>query len=188
MEETIATLVQSYPPMLYYSAKAVDELKQTRAGLCHPRPEAMSPNRCDADQSASDANWERYSQRGPGMAFLLRGPEKGTAWSKTGHNLLKLFRFGVICTGKHGSMGQPSIRNFCEVVSTALFAKLREEWNAVTRAASRRQLLDGGVVRLKTTHVQRIFRIVDEMRAETSSTPTTASHGSSSGTAATWSP
>ena len=43
--------------------------------------------------------------------FLLRGLEKVNGeWSLicTGHNLLKLFRFGVICTGKHGSMGQPN--------------------------------------------------------------------------------
>ena len=60
--------------------------------------------------------------------FLLRGLEKVNGeWSLicTGHNLLKLFRFGVNLHRKarvHGPAQR--IRNFAEVVSTALFAKL----------------------------------------------------------------
>ena len=58
--------------------------------------------------------------------FLLRGLEKVNGeWSLicTGHNLLKLFRFGVNLHRKarvHGPSQR--IRNFAEVVSTALFA------------------------------------------------------------------
>ena len=60
--------------------------------------------------------------------FLLRGLEKVNGeWSLicTGHNLLKLFRFGVNLHRKarvHGPAQR--IRNFADVVSTALFAKL----------------------------------------------------------------
>ena len=42
----------------------------------------------------------------------------------TGHNLLKLFRFGSICTGKHGSDGPAQrIRNFAEVVEHGAIPK-----------------------------------------------------------------
>ena len=60
--------------------------------------------------------------------FLLRGLEKVNGeWSLicTGHNLLKLFRFGVNLHRKARVDGPAQrIRNFAEVVSTALFAKL----------------------------------------------------------------
>ena len=60
--------------------------------------------------------------------FLLRGLEKVNGeWSLicTGHNLLKLFRFGVNLHRKARVNGPAQrIRNFAEVVSTALFAKL----------------------------------------------------------------
>ena len=60
--------------------------------------------------------------------FLLRGLEKVNGeWSLicTGHNLLKLFRFGVNLHRKARAYGPAQrIRNFAEVVSTALFAKL----------------------------------------------------------------
>ena len=60
--------------------------------------------------------------------FLLRGLEKvKSEWSLicTGHNLLKLFRFGVNPHRKARVDGPTQrIRNFAEVVSTALFAKL----------------------------------------------------------------
>ena len=60
--------------------------------------------------------------------FLLRGLEKVNGeWSLicTGHNLLKLFRFGVNLHRKARADGPAQrIRNFAEVVSTALFAKL----------------------------------------------------------------
>ena len=60
--------------------------------------------------------------------FLLRGLEKVNGeWSLicTGHNLLKLFRFGVNLHRKARADGPARrIRNFAEVVSTALFAKL----------------------------------------------------------------
>ena len=60
--------------------------------------------------------------------FLLRGLEKVNGeWSLicTGHNLSNCSDLGSICTGKHGSMGQPNASGtFAEVVSTALFAKL----------------------------------------------------------------
>ena len=60
--------------------------------------------------------------------FLLRGLEKVNGeWSLicTGHNLLKLFRFGVNLHRKARVYGPAQrIRNFAEVVSTALFAKL----------------------------------------------------------------
>ena len=60
--------------------------------------------------------------------FLLRGLEKVNGeWSLicTGHNLLKLFRFGVNLHRKaRADRPAQRIRNFAEVVSTALFAKL----------------------------------------------------------------
>ena len=60
--------------------------------------------------------------------FLLRGLEKVNGeWSLicTGHNLLKLFRFGANLHRKARADGPAQrIRNFAEVVSTALFAKL----------------------------------------------------------------
>ena len=60
--------------------------------------------------------------------FLMRGLEKvNSEWSLicTGHNLLKLFRFGVNLHKKARVDGPAQrIRNFAEVVSTALFAKL----------------------------------------------------------------
>ena len=60
--------------------------------------------------------------------FLLRGLEKVNGeWSLicTGHNLLKLFRFGVNLHRKARVDGPAQrIRNFAEVVSTTLFAKL----------------------------------------------------------------
>ena len=60
--------------------------------------------------------------------FLLRGLEKVNGeWSLicTGHNLLKLFRFGVNLHRKARVDGPAQrTRNFAEVVSTALFAKL----------------------------------------------------------------
>ena len=60
--------------------------------------------------------------------FPLRGLEKVNGeWSLicTGHNLLKLFRFGVNLHRKARVDGPAQrIRNFAEVVSTALFAKL----------------------------------------------------------------
>ena len=60
--------------------------------------------------------------------FLLRGLEKVNGeWSLicTGHNLLKLFRFGVNPHRKARLDGPAQrIRNFAEVASTALFAKL----------------------------------------------------------------
>ena len=60
--------------------------------------------------------------------FLLRGLKKVNGeWSLicTGHNLLKLFRFGVNLHRKaRGDGPAQRIRNFAEVVSTALFAKL----------------------------------------------------------------
>ena len=60
--------------------------------------------------------------------FLLRGLEKVNGeWSLicTGHNLLKLFRFGVNLHRKaRGDGPAQRIRNSAEVVSTALFAKL----------------------------------------------------------------
>ena len=64
--------------------------------------------------------------------FLLRGLKKVNGeWSLicTGHNLLKLFRFGVNLHRKHGAMGQPNASGtFAEVVSMALFAKLSGGW------------------------------------------------------------
>ena len=65
--------------------------------------------------------------------FLLRGLEKVNGeWSLicTGHNLLKLFRFGVNLHRKaRVIMGQPNASGtFAEVVSTALFAKLSGGW------------------------------------------------------------
>ena len=60
--------------------------------------------------------------------FLMRGLEKvNSEWSLicTGHNLLKLFRFGVNLHKKARVDGPAQrIRNFAEVVSTTLFAKL----------------------------------------------------------------
>ena len=60
--------------------------------------------------------------------FLLRGLEKVNGeWSLicTGHNLFKLFRFGVNLDRKaRGDGPAQRIRTFAEVVSTALFAKL----------------------------------------------------------------
>ena len=60
--------------------------------------------------------------------FLMRGLEKvNSEWSLIciGHNLLKLFRFGVNLHKKARVDGPAQrIRNFAEVVSTALFAKL----------------------------------------------------------------
>ncbi len=59
--------------------------------------------------------------------FLLRGLEKVNGeWSLicTGHNLLKLFRFGQSAQESTGDGPAQRIRNFAEVVSTALFAKL----------------------------------------------------------------
>ena len=60
--------------------------------------------------------------------FLLRGLEKVNGeWSLicTGHNLLQLFRFGVNLHRKaRGDGPAQRIRNFAEVVSTALFATL----------------------------------------------------------------
>ena len=48
--------------------------------------------------------------------FLLRGLEKVNGeWSLicTGHNLLKLFRFGVNLHRKHGSMASPTHQELC---------------------------------------------------------------------------
>ena len=60
--------------------------------------------------------------------FLLRGLEKVNGeWSLicTGHNLLKLFRFGVnLHREARGDGPAQRIRSFAEVASTALFAKL----------------------------------------------------------------
>ena len=66
--------------------------------------------------------------------FLLRGLEKVNGeWSLicTGHNLLKLFRFGVNLHRKARVDGPAQrIRHFAEVASTALFAKLSGGWPA----------------------------------------------------------
>ena len=61
--------------------------------------------------------------------FLLRGLEKVNGeWSLicTGHNLLKtVSALGSICTGKHGSMGQPNASGtFAEVVKHGAIRKL----------------------------------------------------------------
>ena len=69
----------------------------------------------------------RLHQAGPGIPLnMLRGLELGVNGSgldlHTGQGCSAL---GSICTGKHGSMGQPNASGtFAEVASTALFAKL----------------------------------------------------------------
>ena len=72
--------------------------------------------------------------------FLLRGLEKVNGeWSLicTGHNLLKLFRFGVNLDRKaRGDGPAQGVRNFAEVVRTALFAKL-----SVTRSGNPTKLI-----------------------------------------------
>ena len=139
----------------YYSAKAVDELyalgvdpfvapEQTRHGrVVPPAPRGRIPNHlsprdriyrpggvgnatlCGCKLGAGI----RPIKQGRGFRqFLLRGLEKVNGeWSLicTGHNLLKLFRFGVNLHRKARADGPAQrIRNFAEVVSTALFAKL----------------------------------------------------------------
>ena len=132
----------------YYSAKAVDELyalgvdpfvapEQTRHGrVVPPAPRGRIPSH-PRDRMRRKLQTRRGRQRyalrmqtvepvfgqikqGRGFRqFLLRGLEKvNGSLICTGHNLLKLFRFGV-------NLGPAQrIRNFAEVVSTALFAKL----------------------------------------------------------------
>ena len=128
----------------YYSAKAVDELyalgvdpfvapEQTRHGRVVPPaprgriPSHLSPRDRMRRKLQTRRGRQRYALRmqtvepvfgqikqGRGFRqFLLRGLEKVNGeWS-------------LICTGKHGSMGQPNASGtFAEVVSTVLFAKL----------------------------------------------------------------
>ena len=64
-------------------------------------------------------------KQGRGFPFLL-GLEKVNGWSDLHRpQPAHCSALGSICTGKHGSMGQPNASGtFAEVVSTALFAKL----------------------------------------------------------------
>ena len=67
-------------------------------------------------------------QGGGFRQFPLQGLDKVSGeWSLicTGHNLLKLFRFGPLSLSKHGSTRLwGSIRNIAEVVSTVIRTKL----------------------------------------------------------------
>ena len=130
----------------YYSAKAVGELYALGVDpFVAPRgriPSHLSPRDRMRRKLQTRRGRQRYALRmqtvepvfgqikqGRGFRqFLLRGLEKVNGeWSLicTGHNLLKLFRFGVNLHRKARVDGPAQrIRNFAEVVSTALFAKL----------------------------------------------------------------
>ena len=133
--------------MLWAWTRSSRRSRPATAGLCHPRPEVRIPSHLSPrDRMRRKLQTRRGRQRyalrmqtvepvfgqikqGRGFRqFLLRGLEKVNGeWSLicTGHNLLKLFRFGVNLHRKARVDGPAQrIRNFAEVVSTALFAKL----------------------------------------------------------------
>ena len=107
------------------------------AGADPPRPGLGLPAGCDGSQTKRgrqrcyapmQTGSIRPDQAGQGIPAVPCGTEKVNGeWSLicTGHNLLKLFRFGVNLHRKARADGPTQrIRNFAEVVSTALFAKL----------------------------------------------------------------
>ena len=115
----------------------------TRAPRSHTQPSvSQGPDATEVTCLVTKRGRQRYALRmqtvepvfgqikqGRGFRqFLLRGLENVNGeWSLicTGHNLLKLFRFGVNLHRKARADGPAQrIRNFAEVVSTPLFAKL----------------------------------------------------------------
>ena len=102
----------------------------TRAPRSHTQPSVSPGTGCDGSYRPGRVGsatlcgcklWSRYSARssraGDSRQFLLRGLEKVNGeWSLicTGHNLLKLFRFGVSLHRKARVDGPAQrIRNFC---------------------------------------------------------------------------
>ena len=156
MEETIDNVVQfpgiGHPPMLATTRQGsrralcsgrgpVRRAGATRHGRVvpprsHTQPSvSQGPDATEVTDQAGSAALrfaDPVEPSAPGIpAVLLRGLEKVNELSLicTGHNLLKLFRFGVNLHRKarvHGPAQR--IRNFAEVVSTALFAKLSGGW------------------------------------------------------------
>ena len=127
---------QSTSFMLWAWTRSSRRSRPATAGLCHPRPEVAYPaiclpgTGCDGKLQTRRGR-QRYALRmqtvepvfgqikqGRGFRqFLLRGLEKVNGeWSLicTGHNLLKLFRFGVNLHRKARVDGPAQrIRNFC---------------------------------------------------------------------------
>ncbi len=121
--------------MLWAWTRSSRRSRPATVGLCHPRPEVAYPaiclpgTGCDGSYRPGGVGsatlcgcklWPVFGQIKQGRGFrqfLLRGLEKVNGeWSLicTGHNLLKLFRFGVNPHRKARVDGSAQrIRNFC---------------------------------------------------------------------------
>ena len=111
---------------------------KTRHGRVVTRAPRSQPSVSQGPDVTDQAGSQRYALRICGIRPDQAGqgipavPAAGTGEGERrmvadlhGHNLLKLFRFGVNLHRKARAAGPAQrIRNFAEVVSTALFAKL----------------------------------------------------------------